>query len=78
MFLGASVGETHADTNELTHVCMGKFEGIVVPIVLHKRQRLVENDSGISYSNFNVTTCKGNVNVRSILYTRCGTLIKYS
>lgn len=59
MFPGDSVGEIQADTNEHTHVVLKKFEGVVVPMVLHKRQRVLRTQSGISYSNFNVTTCKG-------------------
>ena len=47
--------------NKNTHVVMDKFEGNVVPMVLHKRLRLLSTDSGLSYSNYNMTTLRGNV-----------------
>ena len=46
---------------------MKEFKGIVVPIVIHKRQRLGTSDSGLSYSNYNATTCKGNNHIRAYL-----------
>ena len=61
MFPGESVGLKNAVLNRATNVCMEKFEGNVVPMVIHKRQRLLPTESGLSYSNFNVTTMKGNV-----------------
>jgi hypothetical protein len=63
MFPGKSVGQINAELNEHTHVCLKKFEGVVVPMIITKRKRLLSNASGISFSNFNLTTCKGNVNI---------------
>ena len=45
--------------NKNTHVCMDVFEGNVVPMVIHKRLRLLATDSGLSYSNYNMTTLRG-------------------
>ena len=61
MFTGQCVGQENTAFNQHTNVCMDKFEGNVVPMVIHKRQRLELTDSGLSYSNFNVTTLKGSV-----------------
>ncbi len=40
---------------------MDVFEGNVVPMVIHKRLRLLATDSGLSYSNYNMTTLRGRV-----------------
>ena len=61
LFLGESVGKINTNVNKNTHVVMDNFEGNVVPMVLHKRLRLLPTDSGLSYSNYNMTTLRGNV-----------------
>jgi hypothetical protein len=59
--LGLCVGKKNSALNKNTHVCMDVFEGNVVPMVIHKRLRLLATDSGLSYSNFNMTTLRGRV-----------------
>ena len=55
------VKETYTVLNKHTNVCMGNFEVNDVPLVIQKRQRLLPTDSGLSYSNLNVTTLKGSI-----------------
>ena len=67
---GESVGQINVDVNKHTHVCLEKFEGVVVPIVIYKMQRLLTKDSGLSFSNFNLTTCKGDVSIHQKFHTK--------
>jgi hypothetical protein len=60
---GESIGTSNADKNQFTHLIMDNFNGCVVPIIIQKRERLAEKDSGLAYANYNVSTLKGTVTV---------------
>ena len=69
---GESIGTPNAAKNKHTHLIMDKFDGCVVPIIIQKRERLGGEDSGLSYSNYNVSTLKGNVYIIIFSTSLCG------